>query len=98
MMLSKLSKRSLEICLVQKNIIKFLNSKNIYELDDFRVDDRTETILEVKRILTKKNLVGQIKEKCHGLEITMNIFFNRIDPLTQKGLPSLFVINDNLIA
>ena len=38
-------------------IIRFLNSKNRYELDDLGVDDRTETILEVKKVLTKKNLV-----------------------------------------
>lgn len=31
------------------------------------------------------------------MELTVNIFFNRIEPLTQKGLPSLFVINDKLM-
>lgn len=41
-----------EIPATTNNIIKFLNSKNRYELDD-----RTETILEVKKVLTKKNLV-----------------------------------------
>jgi len=48
-------------------IINFLNSKNIYELDDLGVDDRTKTILEVKKVLTKKNLVIHIIEKCHPL-------------------------------
>ena len=32
------------------NIIKFLNSKNIYELDDLGVYYIIETILEVKNI------------------------------------------------
>ena len=31
------------------------------------------------------------------MELTVNIFFNRIEPLTQKGLPSLVVINDKLM-
>lgn len=39
------------------NIIKFLNSKNRYELDHLGVDDRMKTILEVKKVLTKKNLI-----------------------------------------
>ena len=66
-------------------------------MDDLVVDDRTETILEVKKILTKKNLIVRLEEKCHSLDITVNRFFSRIEPLTQKGLSSLFVINDKLI-
>ena len=80
-----------------KNIIKFINSKNRYELYDLGVDEKIEIIMEVKRVLTKKNLVFQLEEKCHGLEITVNTGFTIIEPLTPKGLPSLFVINDKLI-
>jgi len=79
------------------NIIKFLNSKNSYELDDLGVDYMTETILEVKKVLTKNNLVVQLTEKCHTLEVAANGFFTRIDALNKKGLPSLFVINDKLM-
>ena len=79
------------------SIIKFLNSKNRYELDDLGVDDKIETILEVKKFLTKKNLVVQLTEKCHTLEVAINRFFTRIDALNKKGLPSLFVINDKLM-
>ena len=42
---------------IANNIIKFLNSKNMYEMDDLGIYDRTETILEVKKVLTKKNLI-----------------------------------------
>jgi ElaB/YqjD/DUF883 family membrane-anchored ribosome-binding protein len=35
-------------------IIKFLNSKTKEELEELKFEDRTETILEVKRVLTKK--------------------------------------------
>ena len=65
-----------------KNIIKFMNSKNMYELDDLGIDDRTETILEVKKVLTKKSLILQLEEKCHSLETTVQRFFSRIEPLT----------------
>lgn len=39
------------------NIIKFLNSKSRYELEEVGVSDRTSTILEVKKFLTKRNLI-----------------------------------------
>ena len=82
---------------IANHIIKFLNSKNRYELDEFGVEEKIETILEVRKVLTKRNLIVQLEEKCHNLEIVVNRFFNRTEPLTQKGLPSLFVINEKLI-
>lgn len=39
------------------NIIKFLNSKSRYELEEVGISDRTSTILEVKKVLTKRNLI-----------------------------------------
>ena len=41
------------------DIIKFLNSKYDYELEELRINDKTATILEVKKIITKKNLTLQ---------------------------------------
>jgi hypothetical protein len=35
-------------------IIRFLNSKTREELEELKIEDRTETILEVKRVLTKR--------------------------------------------
>lgn len=79
------------------NIIKFLNSKNRYEMDNLGVDDRTKTILEVKKVLTKKNLLVQLTDKCQTLEVAVNIFFTTIDALNKKGLSSLFMINAKLM-
>jgi hypothetical protein len=44
-------------------IIKFLNSKTKEELEDLKIEDRIETILEVKRVLTKRGLMLQLEEK-----------------------------------
>jgi hypothetical protein len=44
-------------------IIKFLNSKTKEELEDLKIEDRMETILEVKRVLTKRGLMLQLEEK-----------------------------------
>jgi len=78
-------------------IIEFLNSKNRYELEELGVGDKTETILQVKKVLRKKNLTVQLEEKYQNLELIINRVFNRIEPLTKNGLPSLFVINDKLM-
>jgi len=39
------------------DIIKFLNSKDSCELEELGINDKIETILEVKNIITKKNLI-----------------------------------------
>jgi hypothetical protein len=44
-------------------IIKFLNSKTREELEELKIEDRIETILEVKRVLTKRGLLLQLEEK-----------------------------------
>ena len=52
---------------VATQIIKFLNSKDNYELEELGIDDRTTTILEVEKINTKKNLILQLDEKCRNV-------------------------------
>jgi hypothetical protein len=46
-----------EIPQTTNKIIKFLNSKTREELEELKVEDRTKTILKVKRVLTKKGLM-----------------------------------------
>jgi hypothetical protein len=78
-------------------IIKFLNSKTKEEMEALEIEDRTETILEVKNVLTKKGLMFQLEEKAQTMDIGVQIFFSNVDSLHKKGLPGLLVINDNLI-
>lgn len=70
-------------------IIKFLNSRSRYELEELGIAERIETILQVKKVLTKKSLNVQLEEKCQNLELTVNRFFNKMQPLHQKCLPSV---------
>jgi hypothetical protein len=49
-------------------IIKFLNSKTREELEELIIEDRTETILEVKRVLTKRGLMLQLEEKVQAMD------------------------------
>jgi hypothetical protein len=78
-------------------IIKFLNSKSKEELEALQIEDRTETILEVKRVLTKRGLMLQLEERVQAMDVAVQRFFSKTDSLQKKGLPSLFVINNKLI-
>jgi hypothetical protein len=78
-------------------IIRFLNSKNREELEELKIEDRTETIIEVKRVLTKRSLMLQLEEKVQIMDQGVQRFFNKIDALQKKGLPGLKVINDKLM-
>jgi hypothetical protein len=78
-------------------IIKFLNSKTREELKELRIEYRIETILEVKRVLTKRGLMIQLEEKVQAMGIGVQRFFSKIEALQKKGLPSLRVINDKLM-
>lgn len=49
-------------------IIRFLNSKTKEELAALEIEDKTETILEVKKVLTKKALMLQLEEKAQTMD------------------------------
>ena len=74
-----------------------MNSKDSYELEELGINDRTTTILEVKKIITKKNLILQLEEKCNNVNVIVQRFSSRLEPLISKGLPSKLVINDKLM-
>jgi hypothetical protein len=38
----------------------------------------------------------QLEERGHNMDIRVHIFFNKIDALQKKCLPSLLVLNDKL--
>jgi hypothetical protein len=46
-----------EIPIEASELIRFLNSKNKQELEELEIEDRTKTILEIKKVLTKKGLM-----------------------------------------
>lgn len=72
-----------------QRIIKFLNSKTKEELEDSNILDRTTTSMEVKRILTKNNLMIQFENKCKYIELQVRRFNRKFTLLQEKGLPTL---------
>jgi hypothetical protein len=82
---------------VANEIIKFLNSKTIEEMEELKVEDRKETILKVKIVLTTRGLMLQLEEKAQNMDIRVQIFFSKIEALQKKVLLDLRVLNDKLM-
>ena len=78
-------------------IVHFLNSKNKYELQELEIPDRIGTILEVRRVLTKMNLMLNLEDKCQNMQLAVDRFMAKFELLKEKGLPNPLVINDKLM-
>jgi hypothetical protein len=63
-------------------------------LETLEIEYRTKTILEVKKVSTKKGLMLQMEDKSQVMDIGVQIFFSKIEILQNKGLPGMLVIND----
>lgn len=53
-------------------IIHFLNTRNKEQLEELAINDRTKTILETKRVLTKKTLMQNLERRCHDMQAEIN--------------------------
>jgi len=78
-------------------LITFLNSKNRYRLDELEIEDRTATILEIKKVLTKRNLMLNMEKRCQSIQTDIDSFMLKYGILREKGLPSPMVIHDKLM-
>ena len=65
-------------------LIIFLNSKNKQELEEMEIEDKTETILEIKKVLTKKGLMLQLEAKYQVMDIGVQIFFSKLNYYIRK--------------
>jgi len=66
-------------------------------LQELDVVVRTGTILEVKNVLTKRNLMMNLEDKFQTMELAIDRFMVNFDSLRQKGLPNPLLINERLI-
>lgn len=78
-------------------LIHFLNYRNREQLEQLGILDRTGTILDIKRVLTKKTLMQNLEKRCQDMQVEINSFMQRFTILQDKGLPSLLGNNDRLM-
>lgn len=77
-------------------LIKSLNKKNRHQLDELGIEDRIGTIIEIKKVLTKRNLMLNLEKKCQSMQADIDRFMKKIGILRGKFLPSPTVIHDKL--
>jgi len=78
-------------------LINFFNSKSKQHLEQWDIEDMSGTILEIKKVLTKKNLMLNLERRCQSIQEDIDDFMLKYDILRDKALPSPMVINDKLM-
>ena len=69
--------------------IHFLNNKTKEQLEELGISDRTYTMLEIKRVLTKRTLMQNLERRCQEMQVEVNSFTEKFTVLHQKGFTSL---------
>jgi hypothetical protein len=82
---------------VDKNVIKFCNSKTWNQLNSLGVNDYTSLIMDATKVLTKNNFFKQAQNKCSSIKRSIEIFMKRYKELVQMRLPSCWDKNENFI-
>ena len=75
-------------------MIRVLNSKTRQQLQEMNIPDKTTTILEIKKVLVKKNLLNHLITKCEALNTIVRRFHSKFSMLHKKGLPEIVSSND----
>ncbi len=78
-------------------LITLLNNKNMDQLDELGIEDRIGTIIEIKKFLTKRNLILNLEKKCQSIQADIDRFMAKFCILREKGLPNPMVINYKLM-
>ena len=78
-------------------LIQFLNTQTRHQLADLGIQDRTATILEIKRVFTKRNLMQNLERRCFDMQTEILDFGKRFDVLLNKGLPSPIMSGDKIM-
>ena len=78
-------------------MINFLNRENKHQLEQWDIEDLTGTVLEIKKVLTKKNLMLNLERRCQSIQEDIDDFMVKFDILRDKGLPNPLVINEKLM-
>ena len=69
-------------------LIQFLNTQTKQQLAVLGIDDRTGTVLEIKRVFIKRTFMQNLERKCTDILVDINIFREKFQALLDSGLPS----------
>ena len=58
-------------------LIHYLNTKDREQLEVLGISDRTDTILEIKRVVTKRTLMQNLDRRCQDMQVEINSFMEK---------------------
>lgn len=65
-------------------LITLLNGNNMYQLDELDIEDRIGTIIEIKKVLTKRNLMLNLEKKFQSMQANIDKFMTKFGILREK--------------
>ena len=69
-----------------KSTITFLKFTSDEYLQNFKVDDRFQTIFPLQRVVEKEDLIQKVHDKCRTLQKEIKAFYAAFKPFMDKGL------------
>ena len=80
-----------------KSTITFLKFTSDEYLQNFKVDDRFQTIFLLQRVVEKDELIQKVHDKCRTLQEEIKAFYAAFKPLMDKGLPFFWDAENRLL-
>jgi len=56
----------------------------MYHLDELEIQDRTTTIIEIKKVLTERNLILNLERRCQSIQADIDSFMLKYGILREK--------------
>ena len=80
-----------------KSTITFLKFTSDEYLQNFKVNDRYQTIFLLQRVVEKEELIQRVHDKCRVLQEEIKAFYAAFKPLMDKGLPFFWDAENRLL-
>jgi CRISPR/Cas system CMR-associated protein Cmr3 (group 5 of RAMP superfamily) len=80
-----------------KSTITFLKFTSDEYLQNFKVDNRYQTIFLLQRVVEKEELIQRVHDKCRVFQEEIKAFYVAFEPLMDKGLPFFWDAENRLL-
>ena len=78
-------------------LIQFLNTRTKQQLAVLGIEDRTGTVLEIKRVFIKRTFMQNLERKCTDILVDINVFREKFQALLDSGLLSPMLSEDQIM-
>jgi len=78
-------------------IINFLKFSSDEALHAFKVNDRFQTLMLVKRVIDKDEMIKKVKNRSEALQKQIKDIYSLFKPLIEKGMPHFWDVDNRLL-